>query len=70
MEMVRTTEKFYIENVIEANLKACLTLHKAAGRAFNIACAGGVKHSNADISEVRKQLEHAPECDSQRGFSG
>lgn len=27
----------YIENVIEANLKACLAPHKAAGEAFNIA---------------------------------
>ena len=30
----------YIENVIEANLKACLASHKAAGRAFNIAYGG------------------------------
>lgn len=30
----------YIENVIEANLKACLAPHSAAGEAFNIAFGG------------------------------
>jgi UDP-N-acetylglucosamine 4-epimerase len=30
----------YIENVIEANLKACLAPHAAAGQAFNIAYGG------------------------------
>lgn len=30
----------YIENVIEANLKACLAPHEAAGRVFNIAYGG------------------------------
>ena len=30
----------YIENVIEANLKACLAPREAAGEAFNIACGG------------------------------
>ncbi len=30
----------YIENVIEANLKACKASHEAAGRAFNIAYGG------------------------------
>lgn len=30
----------YIENVIEANLKACLAPHEAAGKAFNIAYGG------------------------------
>lgn len=30
----------YIENVIEANLKACLAAHEAAGQAFNIAYGG------------------------------
>ena len=30
----------YIENVIEANLKACLAPHSAAGNAFNIAYGG------------------------------
>lgn len=30
----------YIENVIEANLKACLAPHEAAGEAFNVAFGG------------------------------
>lgn len=30
----------YVENVVEANLKACLTEKEAAGKAFNIACGG------------------------------
>ncbi len=30
----------YIENVIEANLKACLAPHEAAGNAFNVAYGG------------------------------
>ncbi len=30
----------YIENVIEANLKACQAVHEAAGQAFNIAYGG------------------------------
>ena len=30
----------YLENVIEANLKACLASHEAAGQAFNIAYGG------------------------------
>lgn len=30
----------YIENVIEANLKACLAAHEAAGQAYNIAYGG------------------------------
>jgi len=30
----------YIDNVIEANLKACLASHEAAGQAFNIAFGG------------------------------
>ena len=30
----------YIENVLEANLKACLASHEAAGEAFNIAYGG------------------------------
>ena len=30
----------YVENVIEANLKACLAEHDTAGEVFNIACGG------------------------------
>ena len=33
-------KRTYIENVIEANLKACLAPHEAAGEAFNIAYGG------------------------------
>jgi UDP-N-acetylglucosamine 4-epimerase len=32
----------YIENVVEANLKACLASHDAAGQAFNIAYGGRI----------------------------
>ena len=30
----------YVENVVEANLKACLAPHEAGGQAFNIAYGG------------------------------
>ena len=40
----------YIENVIEANLKAVLAGHEAAGRAYNIACGG--QEYLADIYNV------------------
>ena len=30
----------YVENVVEANLKACLATHEAAGEAFNVAYGG------------------------------
>lgn len=30
----------YIENVIEANLKACMATHEHAGQCYNIACGG------------------------------
>ena len=30
----------YVENVVEANLKACLAPHEAAGKAFNVAYGG------------------------------
>ena len=36
----RNTNITYIENVIEANLKACLAPHEAAGEVFNIAYGG------------------------------
>ncbi len=36
----QTRDFTYIENVIEANLKACLAPHEAAGEAFNIAYGG------------------------------
>lgn len=75
----------YIENVVEANLKACLASKDAAGQTFNIAHGGreylidiywtlakalgkemqptfapervgDIRHSNADVSKVRKLL--------------
>ena len=64
----------YIENVIEANLKACLAPHKAAGEAFNIAYGGreylldiyygltgalGVKNENGSILEPKFGSERA-----------
>ena len=50
----------YIENVIEANLKACLAPHEAAGQAYNIAFGGreyliGIYHSLA--SALGKDIE-------------
>lgn len=41
----------YIENVVEANLKACLAPKEAAGRAYNIAYGGQV-----DLTEVYNKL--------------
>jgi len=87
----------YIENVIEANLKACLASSEVAGEAFNIAfggreylidiywtlskalgkdicplfCAdreGDIKHSNADISKVKRLLGYNPDWSFERGF--
>jgi UDP-N-acetylglucosamine/UDP-N-acetylgalactosamine 4-epimerase len=40
----------YIENVIEANLKACNASHKAAGQAYNIAYGG--REFLSDIYEI------------------
>ena len=40
----------YIENVIEANLKACLAPHEAAGEVYNVACGG--RESLMDIYET------------------
>jgi len=56
----------YIENVIEANLKACLAGREAAGKAFNIAYGGreyllDVCHLLAELLEVDIEPEFAPE---------
>lgn len=56
----------YIENVIEANLKACLAGHEAAGEAFNIACGGreyllDVYYRLAEALEVKGENGKAPE---------
>ena len=37
---IQSRDFTYIENVIEANLKACLAPHEAAGQAYNIAFGG------------------------------
>ncbi|MDT9026816.1 SDR family oxidoreductase [Rossellomorea yichunensis] len=87
----------YIENVIEANLKACNASHEAAGQAYNIAYGGreylidiythllnalgkdiqpiygpdrkgDIKHSNADISNAREQLDYDPEWSFEQGI--
>ncbi|MCC8151714.1 MAG: SDR family oxidoreductase [Lachnospiraceae bacterium] len=87
----------YIENVIEANLKACLAPAEADGQAFNIAYGGreylndiyhgltkalgvgiepiygpdrkgDIKHSNADISKVKRLLGYDPEWSFQSGI--
>ncbi len=56
----------YIENVIEANLKACLAGHEAAGEAFNIAYGGreyllDVYYRLAEALEVKGENGKAPE---------
>lgn len=44
----------YIENVIEANLKACKASHEAAGQAYNIAYDG-----REYLIDIYHYLEHA-----------
>ncbi|MDZ4177761.1 MAG: SDR family oxidoreductase [Coriobacteriia bacterium] len=56
----------YIENVIEANLKACLAGREAAGETFNIAFGGreyllDMCHLLAELLEVDVQPEFGPE---------
>ncbi len=87
----------YIDNVIEANLKACLADHNAAGQAFNIAYGGrqylidiyyqlanclgvnikpifgperpgDIKHSNADISKAKADLNYTPQYSFDEGI--
>lgn len=87
----------YIENVIQANLKACMADSSATGEVYNIAYggqetlidvyriiqelmssdiepiygpdrAGDIKHSNADISKARANLDYQPEWDFKRGL--
>ena len=45
----------YIENVIEANLKACGASHEAAGEVYNIAC-GGREYLINVFKEISKAL--------------
>lgn len=87
----------YIENVIEANLKACKTSSEYAGSAYNIAYGGqeylidvyqmlteslgkkidpiylpertgDIKHSNADISKARTEINYQPGFSFERGI--
>lgn len=87
----------YIDNVIEANLKACKTSSKYAGNAYNIAYGGreflvdiynelvdalnkdiepifgperkgDIKHSNADISKAKRELDYNPSWSFERGI--
>ena len=56
----------YIENVIEANLKACLAPHEAAGEAYNIAFGGreyliDIYHGLTDALGVDIQPKFGPE---------
>lgn len=48
----------YIENVIEANLKACLASSSVAGEVFNIACGG-----REDLNEIYGRLAEALDID-------
>lgn len=88
----------YIENVIEANLKACKASSKYAGEAFNIAYGGreylidvfnsickvlekdiiplfgpertgDIKHSNADISKAKSDLDYNPDISFNEGLN-
>lgn len=50
----------YIENVIEANLRACVASHEVAGQAFNIAC-GGRQYLISIYHEICNLLESSIE---------
>lgn len=56
----------YIENVIEANLKACMADHEAAGEAYNIAFGGrecllDIYFRLADALDAKDELGKRPE---------
>ena len=53
----------YIDNVIEANLKACLAPHEAAGEAFNIAYGG-----RASLTDIYYTLTKALGVDIEPNF--
>lgn len=53
----------YIENVIEANLKACLASHEAAGQAYNIAYGG-----REYLIDIYYGLTKALELDAEPNF--
>ncbi len=55
----------YVENVIEANLKACLADRSAAGEAYNIACGGreyllDIFDRLADVLNIRDKNGNRP----------
>lgn len=56
----------YIENVIEANLKACLASHEAAGQTFNIAFGGreyliDIYYGIAESLGIEREPDFGPE---------
>ncbi len=56
----------YIENVIEANLKACLAGHEAAGEAFNVAYGGreyliDIYHDLEDALGIKVEPNYGPD---------
>lgn len=56
----------YIENVIEANLKACLAPHEAAGEAFNVAYGGreyllDIYYGLTDALGIQKEPNFGPD---------
>lgn len=53
----------YIENVIEANLKACMASHEAAGQAYNIAYGG-----REFLIDIYYHLTKALGCDIEPNF--
>lgn len=87
----------YIDNVIDANLKACLSDKKYAGNVYNIAYGGreylndiykdisnilnvdikpnytetrkgDIKHSNADITKAKRELNYNPKINFKEGL--
>ncbi len=56
----------YIENVVEANLKACLAPHEAAGKAYNIAYGGreyliDIYHQLTEALGVEIEPQYGPD---------
>ena len=56
----------YIENVIEANLKACLAGHEAAGEAFNVAYGGreyliDIYHDLEEALGIKMEPNYGPD---------
>lgn len=56
----------YVDNVIEANLKACLAEHDVAGQVFNIACGGreyllDIYYHLVDVLNIKMENGNRPE---------